>query len=173
MNFDLEQGVAVLQRTPGVLRALLSGLPDGWTRSDEGPETWSPFDVVGHLIDNEETNFMVRARVILARGEARLFPPFDRFRHLQLNRGKSLGELLDRFGKLRADNLRELTALRLTERDLALRGEHPDFGEVTLAQLLSTWVVHDLDHIAQIVRVMAKQYGDAVGPWKAYLRVLR
>jgi hypothetical protein len=173
LNFDLEKSVAVLERTPAVVRALLAGLPDDWTRSNEGPETWSPFDVVGHLIDNEETNFMVRARVILAQGEDRRFPPFDRFRHLRLNEGKTLSELLERFAELRAANLRELAGLRLKSDDLTLRGEHPDFGAVTLEQLLSTWVVHDLDHLTQIVRVMARQYGEAVGPWAAYLRILR
>jgi hypothetical protein len=173
VKFDLRKSIAVLERTPGVVRALLAGLPDEWAQSNEGPETWSPFDVVGHLIDNEETNFMVRAQVILAQGEDRRFPPFDRFRHLRLNRGKTLAELLDRFAELRARNLRTLAGLRLTTRELGLRGEHPDFGTVTLEQLLSTWVVHDLDHIAQIVRVMARQYREAVGPWAAYLRVLR
>lgn len=173
MKFDLQKSVAVLERTPGVVRALLAGLPDEWAQSNEGPETWSPFDVVGHLIDNEETNFMVRAQVILAQGEDRRFPPFDRFRHLRLNRGKTLAELLDRFAELRARNLQALAELRLTSDEFALRGVHPDFGTVTLEQLLSTWVVHDLDHIAQIVRVMARQYREAVGPWAAYLRVLR
>jgi len=173
VNFDLEKSVAVLERTPAVVRALLAGLPDDWTRANEGPDTWSPFDVVGHLIDNEETNFMVRARVILAQGADRRFPPFDRFRHVRLNEGKTLSELLDRFAELRAANLRELAGRRLKADALALRGEHPDFGAVTLEQLLSTWVVHDLDHLSQIVRVMAKQHREAVGPWAVYLRVLR
>jgi hypothetical protein len=172
MNFDLSRGVAVLERTPGAARSLLAGLPDEWARSNEGPETWSPFDVLGHLIDCEETNFMVRARAILAPGGDRRFPPFDRFRHLRVNAGKTVGELLDRFADLRTGNLAELTGLRLTPADLARTGEHPDFGEVTLAQLLSTWVVHDLNHLAQMIRVMARQYRDAVGPWKAYLPVL-
>ena len=122
MNFDLEKSVAVLERTPRVVRTLLSGLPDDWTRSNEGPETWSPFDVVGHLIDNEETNFMVRARVILAKGGDLRFPPFDRFRHVRLNEGRTLPELLDRFAELRAANLSELAGFRLTSDDLAHRG---------------------------------------------------
>jgi uncharacterized damage-inducible protein DinB len=172
VNFDLQESVAVLKRTPGALRALLAGLPDDWTLPNEGPETWSPFDVVGHLIDAEETNWMVRARVILEQGADRRFPPFDRLRHLSANKGKTLGELLDRFAELRSRSLGELSGLRLTPAQLRLTGEHPEFGSVTLAQLLSTWVVHDLGHMAQITRVMAKQYREAVGPWQAYLPVL-
>ncbi len=172
MNFDLQKAIAVLERTPGALRSLLAGLHEDWTRPNEGPETWSPFDVVGHLIDAEETNWMVRARVILAQGADRRFPPFDRLRHLRANKGKTLGELLDRFAELRSRNLAELSGLRLTPAQLRLAGEHPEFGSVTLEQLLSTWVVHDLGHTAQITRVMAKQYREAVGPWQAYLPVL-
>lgn len=172
IEFDEQNAIAVLERTPGVLRSLLAGLPDVWTRPNEGPETWSPFDVVGHLIDAEETNWMVRARVILAQGADRRFPPFDRLRHLSANKGKTLGELLDRFAELRSRSLEELGGIRLTTAQLRLSGEHPEFGSVTLAQLLSTWVVHDLGHTAQIVRVMAKQYREAVGPWQAYLPVL-
>lgn len=172
MDFDLAAGIAVLTRTPSVLRALLAGLPEEWTSRNEGPETWSPFDVVGHLIDGEETDWMPRARSILAQGTERRFEPFDRFRHLRINRGKTLGELLDRFAELRARNLRELQGLRLTREQLRLAGEHPQLGTVTLEQLLATWVVHDLGHLGQIVRVMAKQYGEAVGPWAAYLSVL-
>jgi len=172
VNFDLARSVAILERTPEVLRSLLSNLSDDWTRGNEGPDTWSPFDVVGHLIDAEETDWMPRARVILAQGEDRRFPPFDRFRHLRENRGKALGALLDRFADLRARNLADLAALRLGPRELALTGEHPEFGAVTLAQLLATWVAHDLGHVAQATRVMAKQYREAVGPWRAYLPVL-
>jgi DinB family protein len=172
VNFDLQRGIAVLERTPGVVRSLLADLPEDWTQGNEGPDTWSPFDVVGHLIDNEETNFMVRARVILAQGTDRRFQPFDRFRHLRANKGKTLGELLNRFGELRARNLDELAGLQLSPAQLLLMGEHPDFGSVTLEQLLATWVVHDLGHTAQITRVMAKQYREAVGPWQAYLPVL-
>ena len=172
MNFDLGKSVAVLERTPGVLRALLRDLPGDWTRANEGPETWSPFDVVGHLIDAEETDWMPRARVILAQGTDRRFPPFDRFRHLRENRGKPLGELLDRFDVLRGRNVADLAAFQIGPRELALTGEHPEFGSVTLAQLLATWVAHDLGHVAQAARVMAKQYREAVGPWRAYLPVL-
>jgi DinB family protein len=172
MNFDPGKSMAVLERTPGVLRALLADLPEDWTRGNEGPETWSPFDVVGHLIDAEETDWMPRARVILAQGPDRKFPPFDRFRHLRENKDKSLGELLDRFDALRRRNLADLAARDLGPRELRLTGEHPEFGSVTLAQLLATWVAHDLGHIAQAARVMAKQYREAVGPWRAYLPVL-
>lgn len=174
MNFALPQSLAVLERTPAVLRSLLSGLPEDWTRPNEGPDTWSPFDVVGHLIDAEETDWMVRARVILTRGAGaqRRFPPFDRMRHKALNAGKTVDALLERFAELREENLRELAGLRLGGEQLRWTGEHPEFGEVTLEQLLATWVVHDLGHIAQITRVMAKQYRDAVGPWRAYLPVL-
>ncbi len=172
MIFNLQNAVAVLERTPAVLRSLLAGLADDWTRPNEGPETWSPFDVAGHLIDAEETNWMVRAHVILEQGADRRFPPFDRLRHLRANKGKTLGELLDRFAELRSRNLTELSGLRLTPAQLRLAGEHPEFGSVTLGQLLSTWVVHDLGHTAQITRVMAKQYREAVGPWQAYLPVL-
>lgn len=172
MKFDLDHGLAVLDRTPGTLRALLGGLPDAWTTPNEGPDTWSARNVVGHLIDGEETDWMVRARVILAQGERRTFAPFDRFRHLTVARGKSLGELLERFEAVRRQNLRELRALALTDAQLSLEGVHPAFGAVTLRQLLATWVVHDLGHLAQIARVMAKQYGAAVGPWREYLPVL-
>lgn len=172
MSFDLRNGIAVLARMPDVLRALLAGLPENWTHRNEGPDTWSPFDVVGHLIDGEETDWMVRARIILAQGPNRRFEPFDRFRHLRANEGKPLGELLDRFAQLRARNLRELADLRLGPDQLRLRGEHPELGPVTLEQLLATWVVHDLGHLAQIARVMGQEYRDAVGPWEAYLPVL-
>ncbi|HKJ03268.1 MAG TPA: DinB family protein [Longimicrobiales bacterium] len=172
MDFTLSHATIILQRTPAVLRTLLADLPGEWTSADEGPDTWSPFDVVGHLIDGEEADWMGRARVILAQGTDRRFEPFDRFRHLEANKGKTLGELLDRFAELRAANLEALEALELGRDQLRLTGEHPAFGTVTLEQLLATWVAHDLGHIAQIARVMAKQYRDALGPWEAYLPVL-
>jgi hypothetical protein len=172
VNFDLRDGTAVLERTPGVLRSLLGGLPERWIRPNEGPETWSAFDVVGHLIDGEETDWIPRARLIRAQGEHRRFEPFDRFAHLKSKDEEALGERLDRFARLRARNLDELAAMRLGPEELRLTGEHPDFGTVTLAQLLATWVAHDLGHIAQISRVMAKQYRSAVGPWIAFLPVL-
>lgn len=172
MEFDLADGIAVLRRTPAAIRALLTDLPDAWLRATEGPDTWSPFDVLGHLIDGEETDWIPRARIILARGPTPAFEPFDRFRHLRLNRDTPAAELLDRFDRLRAANLAVLEGFRLTPADLALEGLHPELGRVTLRQLLATWVAHDLGHVGQIVRVMAKQYGAAVGPWRRYLPVL-
>jgi hypothetical protein len=171
--FDLAEGCAILDRTPAILRAWLTDLPEPWVRADEGPNTWSAFDIVGHLIDGEETDWVPRARIILAQGPDRRFVPFDRFRHLRLNAGRPLGELLDRFGSLRAANLETLRGWGLTRAQLALPGEHPELGPVTLDQLLATWVAHDLDHLMQIARVMAKRYTVTVGPWTAYLRVLR
>lgn len=173
MNADVASSVAVLRRTPAALRALLSGLPSVWTASPEGPDSWSAFDVVGHLIDAEETNWIVRARLILAQGPDRRFTSFDRTRHLRRNRGRSLDELLARFETLRAGNLAELESWSLAPSQLSWTGQHPDFGAVTLGQLLAAWVVHDLGHLAQICRVMARQYHEAVGPWAAYLPVLR
>jgi hypothetical protein len=172
VNFDLDHSLAVLERTPRVLEALLSGLPDVWTTGNEGADTWSPFDVVGHLIDGELTDWMARLQIILGPSANRRFEPFDRFRHISRNQGRPLSELLAEFRQLRERNLDQLRALHLTAAHLQLTGEHPAFGSVTLEQLLATWVAHDLGHLAQIARVMAKQYRDAVGPWEAYLPVL-
>jgi hypothetical protein len=172
VTFDLENGVAILERTPRVLNALLTDLPDAWTSPNEGPDTWSPVDVLGHLIDGELTDWMTRLHIILAQGVNRRFEPFDRFRHIERNKGRRLADLLPEFTQLRDKNLTELRALAITPAQLQLTGEHPAFGTVTLAQLLATWVAHDLGHIAQTTRVMAKQYRDAVGPWEAYLPVL-
>lgn len=172
MELTLEQATDILRRTPAVLDAWLRGLPDDWARRDEGPETWSPFDVVGHMIHGEETDWMGRARIILNEGEARPFEPFDRFAQFEKSRGRTLDELLGRFAHLRARNLDELDSWGLTAEQLERRGRHPDLGVVTLRQLLATWVVHDLSHLAQIGRVMCRQYGEEVGPWKAYLPIL-
>jgi uncharacterized damage-inducible protein DinB len=172
VDFDLRTGVAVLERAPQVLEALLSGLPEEWTTCNEGTDTWSPFDVVGHLIDGELADWMARLQIILKQGPNRHFESFDRFRHISRNKGRTLSDLLAEFRQLREKNLRELRALDLTSAQLQLTGEHPAFGTVTLEQLLATWVAHDLGHLAQITRVMAKQYRDAVGPWEAYLPVL-
>jgi hypothetical protein len=172
MEFELSRAAEVLSRTPDTLRAMLSGLSPDWLDATEGPDTWSPYIIVGHLVNAERTNWIPRARCILEQGADRRFPPFDRFAQLHESRGKSLDELLGEFGELRAENLRHLKEWRLTDRQLALEGEHPAFGTVSLRQLLSTWVVHDLGHIAQTARVMAKQYRDAVGPWRAYLPLL-
>lgn len=172
MTFDLENATAILVRTPAVLRALLSDLPEAWIRGNEGPGTWCAFDVVGHLIDGEETDWIPRARIILGSGDGRRFEPFDRFHHMTVNRGVPLSALLDRFAALRAENLAALRGSRLTPAQLTRTGEHPELGAVTMAQLLSTWVVHDLDHLAQIARVMGKQYTEAVGPWRSHLSML-
>ena len=172
MEFQLDHAKEVLRRTPATLNSLLRGLPEGWVLSNEGGDTWSPFDVVGHLIHGEEADWIPRARIILEHGEGRAFEPFDRFAMFEASKGKSLGELLDRFERLRGESLRELEGMNLTPELLEKRGRHPELGVVTLGQLLSTWVVHDLGHVAQVVRVMAKQYGEAVGPWRAYLSVL-
>lgn len=172
MEFQLEHATEILRRTPATLNSLLRQLPQEWIVSNEGAETWSVFDIVGHLIHGEEADWIPRARVILEHGESRAFAPFDRFAMFEQSRGKTLGELLDRFEQLRGESLRELAAMNLTPEMLSKRGMHPELGAVTLGQLLSTWVVHDLGHIAQIARVMAKQYGEAVGAWQAYLPVL-
>ena len=173
MQFDLDSALQILRRTPGTVDSLLRDLPDNWARANEGPNTWSSFDAVGHLIHGEETDWLPRARVILDHGASKPFPPFDRFAQFEASRGKSLNQLLDEFAAARARSLAELGEMKITLEQLAKEGRHPDFGPVTLGQLLSTWVVHDLDHLVQISRVMAKAYADAVGPWRAYLRVLR
>jgi len=172
MNFDLELSIEVLERTPATVRALLHGLSEPWVRATEGPDTFSPFDVVGHLIDGEETDWIPRARIILAQGPSIRFESYDRFRHKARNKGASLRSLLDEFAALRAANLQLLRSWKLTEKQLDLPGEHPRLGRVTLRQLLAGWVPHDLGHVAQIARVMAKQYRDAVGPWVPFLPVL-
>lgn len=172
MDFDLEQGTAILERTPRTLRAMLDGLSPAWTDATEGPDTWSPYDNVGHLIHGERTDWIPRAQIVLAQGPNRRFTPYDRFAQFRESRGKTLADLLDTFAQLRSENLRTLEGWRLTDAQLALEGEHPELGPVTLAQLLGAWVVHDLGHVAQIARVMAKQYRDQVGPWPAYLPIL-
>ena len=172
MQYRLDQAIEILSRTPHTLRALLDGISDPWARATEGEGTWSAFDVVGHLIHGERTDWIGRARIILDEGESRVFDPFDRFAQERESRGKSLEQLLDEFQSLRADNVQTLKSWKLADEDLDRLGRHPDFDRVTLRQLLATWVAHDLGHIAQIVRVMARQYNDQVGPWKAYLRIL-
>jgi hypothetical protein len=172
MEFDLASAVAVLERTPRTLRGMLDGLSPQWTDANEGPDTFSPFDVVGHLLHGERTDWIPRARIILAQQSSRRFTPFDRFAQQRESQGKTLKQLLEEFAHLRAENLAVLHAWHLTERQLALTGEHPELGGVTLRQLLATWVGHDLGHIAQIARVMAKQYREAVGPWRQYLPIM-
>lgn len=173
MDFDLVAGAAVLERTPLTLRTMLTGLPPAWIDATEGPGTWSPYVVVGHLIHGERTDWIPRARIILTQGPDRSFAPYDRLAQFHESEGKPLGVLLDEFARLRAGNLATLRGWRLTEAQLDLEGIHPEFGAVTLRQLLATWVAHDLGHIVQIGRVMARQYTDAVGPWRAYLSALR
>ena len=172
-EFNLDETIAVLTRTPATLDALLRGLPASWVRSNEGRDTWSAFDILGHLIVGERTDWMSRARIILENGEARPFDPFDRFAQLKESQNKSLEQLLDDFARLRRENLAALQALNLQSEDLSRRGRHPALGVVTLSQLLATWAVHDLTHVHQLSRVMAHQYRDAVGPWSAYLGVLQ
>lgn len=169
--FDLDDALAVLERTPATLDAMLRGLPDTWLHATEGPSTWSPFDVVGHLIHGERTDWMVRARHILA-GDARPFAPFDREAQFAMDPAEPVSVRLDTFAMLRADNLSALRAMQLTTEQLRLTGQHPAFGTVTLGQLLATWTVHDLTHLAQVARTMARVYGQAVGPWRAYLSIL-
>ena len=168
----MHEAVAILARTPATVDTLLRGLPDGWIAAHEGGDTWSPFDVVGHLIQGERTDWVPRVRIIVEQGEARAFDKFDRLAQFRESNGRTLASLLDEFASLRRDNLRELDAMRLTDADLDRRGRHPALGVVTLRQLLSTWVAHDLDHVVQISRVLAKQYSDEVGPWRAYLRII-
>jgi hypothetical protein len=171
-SFRMEEATAILLRTPAALDALLRGLPDGWIAANEGGDTWSPFDVIGHLIHGERTDWMPRARIILEHGDARTFEKFDRFAQFDATKGRTLPSLLDEFAALRRDNLQQLTSLGITDADLRRRGRHPELGAVTLGQLLATWVAHDLDHVVQVSRVLARQYADEVGPWRAYLRII-
>jgi hypothetical protein len=171
-SLEIDEAVAILARTPPTLDALLRGLPDGWSAANEGDQTWSPFDVIGHLIHGERTDWIPRVRIILEHGEARAFDTFDRFAQFAASQARTLASLLDEFAALRQASLRELAALGLTAIDLERRGRHPELGVVTLRQLLATWVAHDLDHVVQISRVLARQYTDEVGPWRAYLRVI-
>lgn len=172
-QFTLPETIAILSRTPATLNVLLRGLPEMWVLRNEGKATWSVFDIVGHLIVGERTDWIPRARIILEHGEARAFDPFDRFAQSRESTGKSLEQLLDEFARLRQENLAALQALNLQPEDLRRRGRHPELGVVTLAQLLATWAAHDLTHVHQLSRVMAHQYHDAVGPWQAYLGVLQ
>jgi len=173
MEHNLSHTISLLTRTPTALNALLRDLPETWTHRNEGENTWSAFDVVGHLIHCERTDWMPRVKIVLQFGETRAFEPFDRWGHARENEVKSLGQLLDEFARLRSENLGELRALNLRQEDLQQRGRHPAFGVVTLSALLATWAAHDLTHLHQISRVMAHQYREAVGPWSVYLGVLQ
>jgi len=172
-KFNLAEAVAVLTRTPATLNAMLRGLPNTWVRCNEGKDSWSAFDIVGHLIVGERTDWMPRLRIILENGEARPFAPFDRFAQFGETQGKSLEQLLDEFARLRSESLATLQQLNLQPADFSRRGKHPALGTVTLSELLATWTVHDMTHMHQLSRVMAYQYRDAVGPWSAYLGVLQ
>lgn len=172
MTFDLPRTLEVLSRTPGVVESLLDGLSDGWLDANEGPDTFSPREVVGHLIHGEETDWVPRIRLILERGEDQPFTPFDRFGFREKIRGRSMDDLLSEFRNLRDENLDYVRNLSLTTSDFDRKGRHPALGTVTLGQLFATWMVHDLGHIRQIVRVLAHQYDETVGPWKEYLTIL-
>jgi hypothetical protein len=172
MSIRIAEALEVLERTPATLQSLLDGLGGEWLDADEGPETWSPRQVVGHLIHGEETDWVPRARIILEQGEARPFDSFDRFAHLERVRDVPIRRLLDDFSRLRRENLAVVRGWDLTAEQLGLRGRHPALGAVTLGQLLATWTAHDLGHVVQIARVMAKRYAAAVGPWTAYLSVV-
>ncbi len=177
-QFELAEVVAVLTRSPACLDALLRGLPNLWVygregRNKDGKDTWSAFDIVGHLVHGERTDWMPRARIILENGEARPFDPFDRLAQFKESQGKSLAQLLDEFARLRRENLAALQALNLQPEDLTRRGKHPVLGVVTLSELLATWALHDLTHLHQLSRVMAHQYRDQAGPWSPYLGVLK
>lgn len=173
MEFRVKQAIEVLCRTPSTLRSMLVGLSEPWVLNNYGEATFSPFDVVGHLIHGERTDWIPRARIILEECEARTFDPFDRYAMYEASKGKTIGELLDTFESLRLENIATLDAMKLTTEQLALLGTHPRLGTVTLEALLATWVVHDLNHIAQIAKSMAFQYRDAAGPWATYLSILQ
>lgn len=172
MEYQYEEAIEILSRTPVVLTALLHALPQGWTTGTEGPDTWSAYDIVGHLLHGDETDWITRTRVILDYGEGHPFESFDRRAMFEKYKDFSLDQLLEAFEQTRAKNLATLAELQITPEKLALKGAHPSLGTVTLSQLLSTWVVHDLNHIGQAVEVMARQYTEAVGPWTAYLAIL-
>jgi len=172
MKFDITQTVNILGRTPTALSALLNDAPSELVTSNEGPDTWSPFDIIGHLIHGETTDWIPRTRMILKYGESRTFEPFDRFAQHKKSKDKTISELLEEFATLRRQSVDALKEMKITKEQLSLRGTHPSLGSVTLRELLSTWVAHDLSHIAQAVRVMCRQYTDDVGPWKEFLPIL-
>jgi len=171
MDHNLQHTLSLLTRTPATLNALLRDLPEAWTHQNEGGNTWSAFDILGHLIHGERTDWLPRAKIILQFGESQPFTPFDRLAQQRESQGKSLAQLLDEFAHLRASNLAELRTLNLKPEDFDRHGKHPALGIVTLSQLLATWAAHDLTHLHQLSRVMAHQYREAVGPWSAYLGV--
>ncbi len=173
MNFKIMDSIQILERTPAVIESLLNNLSNEWLNNNEGVNTWSPFDIVGHLIFGEKTDWISRIKIILKQKENEMFEPFDRFAQFEESKGKTINDLFKEFKKLRKENVQELKSMNISAEELVLKGIHPELGEVTLEQLLSTWVVHDLGHIAQISRVMAKQYKENVGPWSEYLGILK
>ena len=172
MTFDLERSIEVLAATPSAVRALLGNLSDDWTASSGDRDNWQPYDIIGHYIYAEEADWIPRARVILAQADDRTFPPFDRYGQFNRSDQESLGERIEEFARIRTENIETLRSWELVDAELDLKGVHPEFGEVTLRELIATWVVHDLTHLRQIATVMAKRYDEAVGPWKAYLSIL-
>lgn len=172
MKFDLQKSIEILERTPLVLTSMLQGISKEWLHTNEGEDTWSPYDVIGHLIVGEKTDWILRTKIILSDIENKQFVPFDRFAQLQAKQDRPISELLTEFTTLREENLTILKSLQITDDDLNRKGTHPELGEATLSELLATWTAHDLGHINQISRVMAKQYKTEVGPWKAYLKIV-
>ncbi len=173
MEFNLDHSITLLGRTPKVLQAMLEGLPAEWVNGNDGEETWSPYDIIGHLIHGERADWIPRARIILASGESLAFEPFDRMAQLEECKGKAIEELLETFASLRRSNVETLISLKLTPEDLCRKGTHPALGSVLLKQLLATWVAHDHSHITQIARTMARHYQEAVGPWQEYLSIMK
>jgi DinB superfamily len=173
MKFNLNKSLEILTRTPDVLNSLLSNLSDDWTKNSEGGDSWSPYDIIGHLIHGEKTDWIARAKIILSETGNKKFEPYDRFAQFKDSKGKTLSQLLDEFSDLRKENIKTLNSFGIDEEKLKMEGIHPNFGTVTLKGLLSTWVIHDLTHIAQISRVMAKQYKDEMGPWIEYVRLMK
>ncbi|KAA3641395.1 MAG: DinB family protein [Bacteroidetes bacterium] len=173
MNFNLKESIQILTRTPEVIEILLTGLPNEWIHNNEGPDTWSPFDIVGHLIHGEKTDWIPRAEIILSDKEDKTFVPFDRFAQFENSKGKTLGQLLTEFKEIRQENIKALEAMQIDDVKLEKTGIHPDFGEVTLKQLLATWTVHDLSHIHQMTRVLGKNYRTEAGPWRAFISILQ
>ncbi|MCW5519014.1 DinB family protein [Aureitalea sp. L0-47] len=173
MKFNLQQSIELLERTPKVLNAMLSGLSEEWINNNEGNNTWSPYDVVGHLVHGERTDWIPRTFIIMNDSDQKTFTPYDRFAQFEESKGKSLEQLLDEFESLRKANLEQLRGFGLMDSDLRRQGIHPSLGPVTLRNLLSAWVVHDQGHIAQISRVLAKQYKEDVGPWNEYMTILK
>lgn len=173
MTYSIADAVEVLRRTPAIIEVLVKDLPPQWSEVNEGGDTWSVYDIVGHLIHGETTDWVNRMEIILRQGEERDFPVFQRFAMIEESKGKSLNQLVDEFVLIRKKNIDILLSKNLTESQFDLTGIHPKFGEVTLRQLLSTWVAHDMSHLAQMARVIAKQYKNEAGPWVEYLRILQ